>query len=505
MTARSVRRIAFKLHTWFGLHIALIFAVLFLTGTLLVFSKEIGLIGQPGVFILGPAADQQASYGKIYDTISASYPDATIISIDKKPEDWLADRVNIRTATGETLALWTDPATVEVVGVSGAQNFHTVMLDIHENLLVPGKIAFLAVTSTSIILMGMVITGIITYRRFWKGLFRFPKAAMDQRNWHATLHRVIAVWLLPFLLITALTGIVFFLNGTNRLGGAPQASPAAARTQLLPAGFNGIRIDEAEEAARAALPGFKPSYFILPRTLQQGVRFGGVEDGSLILNDGSMVGIDPTNLQTLQAFRNSDKHGVAILKSWANSLHFGKWGGIVSRILWLIFGLAGTALLFTGAMIYAGRLAGPAPAATKSTAMGRILNGLGLFKWAYLLLLVGMIALAVREYSPEEPKWANVAGPASSKDMVLLAAKGHLRADTALPLRLTVTDTSVTAATVQANGRPAESLALKGEGVRRSAGFTLNPQREANVVNVVLTGTDGTETEVTYRLGRVIR
>ena len=81
----------------------------------------------------------------------------------------------------------------------------------------------------------------------------------------------------------------------------------------------------------------------------------------------------------------------------ADPLHFGNWGGMSSKVIWLLFGILLSTLSVTGAYVFAKRVAEGGPVAS------RLFSGywqqMGL--WAYLccaLILTAFVAWPLREY-----------------------------------------------------------------------------------------------------------
>lgn len=65
--------------------------------------------------------------------------------------------------------------------------------------------------------------------------------------------------------------------------------------------------------------------------------------------------------------------------------------------------------------------------------------------------------------------------------------------------------TDPAAAQVQVNDAAPLPIDLKGQGKNRSGSFTVQPGPERMVLTLTLTGADGAEQVLHYRLGRTIR
>ena len=253
---RKIRNKLFRLHTWIGLYVSVFFTFMFLTGTLLVAALELESIGRPAIWTTVGEDERTASFGDIYDGIKSAHPEGEVFVILKRPTAWFVDRTFGRTGWGERLSYWTDPATGTVVYETGNPGFTTILAGLHDTFLTDNRIVFILFSATSILLLFQLITGLITYRRFWKGFFRWPSSAGGFRSWAGSTHRLAALWAAPLVFLIAITSFFFLLGGLGIEGEKLKFQPPAPREAALPDGFNGAAISAAEAQARAALPGF---------------------------------------------------------------------------------------------------------------------------------------------------------------------------------------------------------------------------------------------------------
>ncbi|MGJ8585561.1 MAG: PepSY-associated TM helix domain-containing protein [Marinosulfonomonas sp.] len=388
MAARNFRRSLFNIHKWLGLNIALYFALIFLSGAVLVFSDEIEAIYKPNIWASQPSEGDPVTFGEIYDSLKKNFPGSSVFSIDKAPHPGLADRSYVTTAEGRRIIAYTDPGTAEIRDVTGTKNFHGFVRAFHSNLFITNRIGFVLVTSTSILLLVSLISGTLTYRRFWRGLFRFPPRGSSGREFWGVTHRLIAVWCLPFLVIVTVTTFYFFLTGVGFEGHEPEFSPIEGHTQTLPDDFGGLVIDQAEQVALATYPDLSPRSVSLPWNSTQGLGFRG-PNGSSALTPSTSVSVDPFSLTIAGTILPSDFKGMAWLRPMAEALHYGHWWGNISRVLWSLFGLASTLLVVGGAALYASRMASQ----TEHGRVSTFWSGLALFRWAYLAMIAGVLAL----------------------------------------------------------------------------------------------------------------
>ena len=498
---RKTRNSFFKIHTWLGLHLSLFFTFMFLTGTLLTVGIELESITRPNIWTTVPSEDRTAGFGDIYAGIKEARPDAKIglISIDTKP--WFVNRSFGSTAWGESVSFWTDPVTSALVEETRAVGFRNILRDLHDSFLTTNRLVFVVVSAMSLVLLLQIISGLITYRRFWKGFFRWPTRSNGQRSWIGGLHRLSALWALPLSLLIAVTGVYFMLGGLGLKGSSPSPQPPAVRETALPAGFDRSVIDTAEEHARNALPGFDPTVMSLPGRKNKGINFIGHQTGFSEFSGLSTVTIDPVTFEVLGAFSPADDRGLKRVKVLMNKLHFGTWGGAFSLGLWVVLGLVATGVALTGALIFAARIA---PDSASGGAFRRIWRGLGLARWAYLILLLLIGASAYLHYGPGSHGRVAVHPVDQQGNVARLVLTRPLRRDTPLEIELDIRAPEIATAELQINQGDFAPLALNRNGDKSRAMFTLNPDDAGNKILARLYSADGAEQIVTFRLGQPI-
>ncbi|MGJ5620578.1 PepSY-associated TM helix domain-containing protein [Sulfitobacter sp. MF3-043] len=503
-TPRKFRNRVFTIHTWLGLHLSVFFTFMFLTGALLVVGIELESIAQPNVWTTIDSEDRTASFGDIYKGIKDARPGATIWFVSKESAPWFVDRAFATTAWGESVSFWTNPVTGDLVEETRVVGFRNILRDLHDTFLTTKQPIFILISASSVILLTQIISGLITYRRFWKGFFRWPSRTGGHRNWIGGLHRLTALWALPLILLIAMTSFYFLLGALGFEGTTPHPAPASARETALPAGFGRDVIDKAEEHARAALPGFEPIGLGLPGRKSEGLSFIGHQPIFSWLRGPSTVTIDPVTFDVLGAFTPNDDGGLKRLKSLMHMLHFGTWGGALSLGLWVLFGFVATGVSLTGALIFATRIASASTDTNPVSAPRRIWRGLGLTRWVYVLILLTIIATAYQRYGPESYGKVAVHPVNQSGRVARLILTRPLRRDTPLDIELKIIEPGVAAALVQINGADFQPLDLELNGEKARARFTIQPSNTMNEISARLHNADGGEKTVTFRLGKPI-
>ncbi|WP_170359829.1 MULTISPECIES: PepSY-associated TM helix domain-containing protein [Ruegeria] len=498
---RKIRNQLFRLHTWIGLYLSVFFTFMFLTGTLLVAGFELESIGRTAIWTSAAEDERTASFGDIYEGIKTAHPEGDAFVILKRPAPWFVDRTFGRTGWGEGVSYWTDPTTGEVVYETGNPAFTSVIASLHDTFLTDSRIVFILFSATSIPLLFQMVSGLTIYRRFWKGFFRWPSSANGFRSWAGGAHRLTALWAIPLVFVTAITSFFFLLGGLGIEGEELQFQSPAPRDSALPDGFGSASLDEAEAQARAALPGFEPTILAIPGNKARSLRFFGQQPDISYLRGQSVVAVDPLTLEILDVYTPDDFRGLSRLDTLMELLHYGVWGGTFSMVLWIVLGLVATGLAFTGSLIYAARLA---PATSTRDSFRCIWRGMGVLRWIYLLLLLGILAVLYWRVDPDAYTPSRVNPVDADIRAAHLVLYEPLRRDTPIELELRIGVADIDTALVEVNGATAQPVDLTQNGDKAVGRFKFDPLETGNEVVAYLKKRGGEEQKITFRMGSPI-
>jgi uncharacterized iron-regulated membrane protein len=355
--AGKPRRLSYRLHSLFGLKISLFFAFICATGTLATVSHEIEWLLFDKVRATASAAPPD--WGAMWDAVRREYPEGWVRSLgtyDRSDADYFAKAAHVALPDGREVSVLVDPGTARVTGVQDGVTFHSFMRGLHYYLFTPGDWGFYLVTALGFVLAGSIATGLLVYKRFWKGLLRRPRMQRDSRTWLGDLHRLGALWSLPFAALIALTSIWYLLERDALSWESDPPRAAALRVQP-----DGARIDAWVRTAQAAMPGLRITSVSLPWGDGEPVTVQGEWQAWLVRERTNAAFIDPVSGKLL-GLRVA--HRMPLTERWvhtADPLHFGNFAGLTGKLLWFAFGLMLTGLAVSGAIIHGKRLASPEP------------------------------------------------------------------------------------------------------------------------------------------------
>lgn len=350
--AGKPRPLAFRLHSLFGLKLSLFLAFVCLTGTIATVAHEIEWLLLPKV--RATAAARPANWGRMWDNVRQQHPEGWVRGIgsyDRSDAAYFARSADVVLPDGRQIAVLVDRGSGRVTGEQVGVTFHSFMRGLHYYLFVPGDLGFYLVTALGFVLAGSLVSGLIVYKRFWKGLLRWPRFDRDPRTWLGDLHRLLALWSIPFVIIISGTAVWYLFE---RAGVAWESTPpAASNLRMQP---DGATVDRWVATARAAMPGLQITAVALPYSDGDPVVVQGQWDAALVRERTNAAFIDP---ETGALLRTRIAHRMPTGERWvhtADPLHFGNFGGLLTKLLWVAFGLALTLLAASGAIIHGKRL-----------------------------------------------------------------------------------------------------------------------------------------------------
>lgn len=377
------------LHTWCGLWFSWLLYAVFLTGTLAVFQEAIGHWMTPehhaeeaaheAEQVAAEAAGLASSRGQrlawgvafmekyhqgaemweIWPTDAKGGGDLKVYWFDQKRQ--YAD-AELDTRTGEPLAEGHHGAMRATMGGEHFVHFH---YELHA-----GQAGLWVVGVAGMAMLVALISGVITHKRIFQDFFTF-RARKGQRSW-LDAHNAVAVLTLPFQLMIAYTGIAisaltFMPAGIwSQYGTAPGAVQTFAaelgEPGKPPRSGEAMAVPDLESfAARGqALIGQPVRAVVVNHPGDAAARVGiygwnsdADADKRLSPNTGmAMFSAASGELLQLRMPGKAEGGGASLAQSVMGGLHMVKFGGWVMKWLYFVCGLAGTAMMATGAILF---------------------------------------------------------------------------------------------------------------------------------------------------------
>lgn len=343
-------------HHWLGLKLAIFMTFVLATGTLATLSNEIDWLVDPAQRVT-PRDAPMASWGDWAAAVQAAEPAATIQYMTAPLDPWFAARAVIERPDGGLRIAYVDPWTAEVRGVHGWFNVNRFLRNTHRHLMMPVDIGVPIVCSMALVLLISMITGLVTYKKFWRGFTRVPQwrggRQGEARRFTGDLHRFAGLWSIWFLVLIIVTSVwyaVEVFGGQAPPGPRPEVVTGAAQPV-------GPALDALIARARAADPALRIEGVSFPGDEGRGVLVTGQAEAILVRDRTNAVWVDPRDGGVLLTARGEDLNIHQRISEAADPLHFGTFGGIATKLTWFVFGVLMTGLSVTGVMIYSLRMA----------------------------------------------------------------------------------------------------------------------------------------------------
>lgn len=322
------------------------------TGTLAVFAHDIDWLITPEMRV--KMGDSRASYGDMLEAARTRYPHWTPFYLSKPVEPWFASELIAFTPNEERRRIYIDPYRGKVTGDLDWFNVHRILRDTHRHLMLPTKIGVPIVSLLAIPLLLSTLTSLWIYKRWWLGFFKKPRGGRKRRFW-GDIHRLSGVWSLAFLLIIALTSLWYLVES---LGGhaPPAAQMPRGDSERPPMEITGPQLDAMIEEARLQYPELTINSIRFPLHHGQPVVLLGQTDVMLVRPRANGIAFNAADGKEIQRHYAGDLSIHQRISEAADPLHFGTFGGLITRILWFVFGVSMSALSLTGVYLYGLRL-----------------------------------------------------------------------------------------------------------------------------------------------------
>lgn len=351
---KSARKRRYELHTWVGFHLALIMAVVLATGTVATVSNEIDWLIQDDMRVSPDG--EHVSWQDMTDSIQVFMPDGYIQSISAMEGDHFAYRAAVFDAYGVRTFVHVDQWTGEVTGTTHPLTVQRFFRDLHRYLFMPNVIGLPLVTSMAFILAISLYTGIRTSRN-WRTLMTRIRLNKGARIAIGDAHKSAGLWGSWFFVVMIVTGVWYLLEFGAGVGAAlgqgqsfEPSRPSLSAERIASYG-DVVPVRSTAEivaAANAAYPELKITGIQFPFTTNSTVTVLGDIGNPIIRDRANRVFLDPVSLDPIHVQRSTEIGWMAWLNEIADPLHFGFFGGLPTKLIWFVFGLAMTGLSISG-------------------------------------------------------------------------------------------------------------------------------------------------------------
>lgn len=358
-----LRQLLFQVHLWTGIAIGLYILVISLSGAAIVFEEEMEHAIYSNLTHLPNAAKPPTDLETVIKNVSLAYPRYRLNSIYLPADDTNSISFDLRHGPQRIIA-YADPVSSQVMGHRERNGTLLGWLhDLHVNLLT-GKTGRLVNGFGGILLGVLCITGTVIW---WPGVKNWRRALSVNfsRKWKRVnwdLHSATGFWLLAPIGMWAITGAYFtwgdqfkkaihLVSPLSQGLAEPKSNLTAKGVQPKPA------INDLIALAQRESPGTRLSRISLPTNDEGTIRVmmarGELRDRRATDN----YYFDQYSGVLLQKWeRGNFRSAGDLVLYWIAPLHFGDFGGVWVKALWVLIGLSPALLFVTGFLMWWNRV-----------------------------------------------------------------------------------------------------------------------------------------------------
>jgi uncharacterized iron-regulated membrane protein len=344
----------FKIHSKIALIAFLPILIICVTGSILVFKLEIDRLLMPEKHLVEETPGTRLDLDELVQKTSDKFPEFLLGSWEVFDDGVRPDSVYlIKKGTASWYRLQLNQYTGEFLGKPTAisSDFTDWLLELHYQLLLHSA-GIIITFFVAILLCILGVTGIILHRKFWKNLFtlRLNKRLAVV---FSDLHKMVGIFVSPVLLVVGLTGAYF--NIEMILHEIFEHSGEHEEFVLQePLHNTSLSLEQIVWSGGDYVPGFETTYFVMPYEPDMKITlYGKVPSvNPLTSNYASGVRFDPDTGQFLEKWDIRESSILSVFTDSFRRLHFGNFGGIVSKIIWCLAGLMPLVLTVSGLYLW---------------------------------------------------------------------------------------------------------------------------------------------------------
>lgn len=351
----------FAFHGWLGLTFGLPLFIICLSGTFAVMAPELDRLIHPEMRVLAPAgtAARPLSWQTLVERAEQACPGGEVAFLDASADRDSAWQATVAYSARDQRLVFIDPFTGSVRGQATAFNARSFFRIFHKQLYILEGPAWphgrVIVCACSIVLLLSALTGLMFFRGWWKALFRLRLRAGKRAFW-SDLHRFSGVWSFLLAVLFAVTGFWYLLVRLMEDFGIAEHDPMpeipAEVSAARPPALQRLTLDELADRARARFPEFTIRAVATGIQPSSAVRFYGEGPAILAGEMTNQIHLDPYSGEILMTAKAHELSAGKRLAAASYPLHFGRFGGYVTKIIWTIAGLSISAGIFAGSVIW---------------------------------------------------------------------------------------------------------------------------------------------------------
>lgn len=385
-----------KIHLWLSVPFGIIITLVCFSGAMLIFEPEITRSIKSDVYYVGSSEGEPLPLGELMERVKATLPDSvSITGVTVFSDKDRAYQVNL--SKPRRASVFIDQYSGEITGKYERIGFFSTMFKLHRWLLDSAnphgegvKVGKLLVGISTLIFVIALISGVVMWWPRARKNFRHSMAITFKDGWRGlwkSLHVAGGMYALVFVLAMSLTGLTWSFNWYRT------AFYAVCGVEHTPRNFGASTTEKSVESGRSGegrgnhrggrrgengevrgegrrhhseYGRWQQVYDELKAQNPDAPQITvGAETASVTLGvTGNGRASDKYEFnrrsgEVTPVSKYADSVPADKLRGWIYAVHTGSWGGMLTRILWLLGALLGASLPLTGYYIWIKHLRHP--------------------------------------------------------------------------------------------------------------------------------------------------
>ncbi|KAB8331050.1 PepSY domain-containing protein [Scytonema tolypothrichoides VB-61278] len=358
MNYKQFRDFIFYIHRYLGLIVGLLLIIVGLTGSLLVFQREIDQFLVTQQFGQVIPQGQRVPIESVVETVKTAYasqPELKLLSMNTLPDAHLPYRVWLEGPDDTRRQVFVNPYTGAIMG---SRQWERTLIGftfkLHYELLA-GNIGTIIVGIAAFFLFLLSITGFILWPGWRKLILGFKiKWDAHPKRTNFDIHKVAGIIAAVFLGMISFTGVCWnFWDYSQPVIHAATFTPMPPKPVSQPIeGKSPLGLGEILKKADAALPGGVTTYISLPQTPEGVFRVGKKQPQETWEYGRSQVYLDQYTGKVVQLKNGLQPSRADVVFNSFVPMHYGTFGGLTTRIFYIFVGLTPLILSITGFVMW---------------------------------------------------------------------------------------------------------------------------------------------------------
>jgi uncharacterized iron-regulated membrane protein len=354
----KVRQTVLYFHRQIGLLLGLLFALLGLTGSVLVFHYDLSHWLSRSLTEVSVLDSPRLSVDEIVKVVQTAYPRQSITGVKLPYQPQSSYLVGVSSKAEHGMEVYVDPYRGKILGTQEwDRTLIGIIYSFHAELWA-GDRGRQIIGFSGLILTALALTGVATSPK-WQ---HFPRSI--KIRWRASrrlvlydLHKAIGLISVLLLILLALTGagINFNQQVMAAINQVTQTLPLEEPSSTILPGKTPLALEKQLQNAKTAFPMATMTDVYLPTAKDGSVSISMKLPGHLLLGDFSTVYLDQYSGEVLQAETSSTMSPATKYLYGVFMLHTGRYGGLSSQLLYLVTGFIPIVLSITGFLMWRNR------------------------------------------------------------------------------------------------------------------------------------------------------